>query len=231
VSWTVWLTPLLPLLGALPGGEWVLPLIAPLTVYPEFARRVRNEDLFDAWRLGLLWAALLSLGVILLVAVLPAVARGGIWQGEPYRVEMFGWVTTGIAPENDWQQFLPQHVLHLGIFVALSWVSGGYLGLALGALLVDYMSYFVGSFAMVSRHPVLGAMVAWVPWSVIRVLAFVLLGVLFARPLLRRTVWPFGSRELRLLGLAASGILADILIKLLAARGYGLFLRSLLLHS
>jgi len=224
----VWLTPLMLAFGALPGGRWILPVVLPLTIYPRFAHLVREGDTIAAWKLGLLWAGLLSAGVIGWVALNPFLAANGIWHGEPYREEMFGWITTGLAPENDWRQFLPVHALHLGLFLALSWVSGGYLGLVLGAALIDYMSFFVGSFAMASRWPWLAVVVAWVPWSVVRVLSFILLGVLCSRPVLQRRMWPFGPAEKRLVAIAASGIVADLLIKWLCARGYGHFLATLL---
>lgn len=220
------LTPFLPLLTFLPGGGWALGILSPLTLYPAFAPRVRERDYAGAWRLGMLWALLLSLGVILLVFLLPETARG-ILRGEAYREEMFGWIATGAGKENDWRQFLPEHLLHLGVFLLLTWLSAGYLGLVLGAFLVAYMSYFVGSFAAASGHPVLGSIAAWVPWSVIRVGAFVLLGTLFARPLLVRRVWPFERRELQLLALGGAGIAADLLIKTFCARPYGEFLREM----
>lgn len=221
------LTPFLPLLAALPGGGWMLGLLAPLTVYPGFVDRVRERDYWGAWRLGILWALLLSAGVILLVFLLPEVARDGIVEGERYRLEMFSWIATGEGKENEWRQFLPEHVLHLTVFLFLTWASGGYLGLVLGAVLTAYMSYFVGSYAAASGHPFLGSFAAWVPWSVIRVCAFVLFGALFARPLLIRQMWPFKRLEYRLMILAAAGIAADILIKIIVARPYGLFLRQM----
>ena len=222
------LTPLAPLLAAFgPAGGWALVLLAPLTLYPSFRRRVVARDYFGAWRLGMAWAVLLSAGTILLVLWFPEAARGGILRGEPYRQEMFGWIATGIAPENDWRQFLPQHLLHLSVFVVLTWLSGGYLGLSLGALLVAYMSYFVGAYAGASGHPLLGSFVAWVPWSVIRVFAFVLLGALFARPLLVRRAWPFEALEHRLMALGAAGIAADVVMKTLFAPTYGTLLRQL----
>ncbi|HEX4962128.1 MAG TPA: hypothetical protein VF173_14935 [Thermoanaerobaculia bacterium] len=227
MSLVVLLTVFVPLLAAVPGGKWALPLLAPLTLYFPFRERVRQRDYLGAWSLGLAWAFLLSVGVILLVVWLPDVARTGILHGEDYRQQMFGWVATGEAPENDWRQFLPQHLLHLGVFLLLTWASGGYLGLALGAALVGYMSYFVGSFAVASGHPFLGSLAAWVPWSVLRVCAFVLLGSVFSRPLLVRRLWPFEREEVRLMGLALSGIVADLLIKAAFAPAYGLFLRRM----
>src|SRR4029078_8041013 len=99
----------------------------------------------------------------------PERARSAIFHGEPYRREMFGWIATGQARENDPRGFVPQHLLHLRAFLLLTWVSAGSLGLVLGAALVGYMSYFVGSFAAAAGEPVLGALAAWVPWSVVRV--------------------------------------------------------------
>jgi hypothetical protein len=227
LTWPLLLTPLLPLLALVPGGKWVPPLVAPLTLWPAFHGRVKAGDYSRAWTLGIVWACLLSLGVIVLVLRLPEAARAGILHGEAYRQEMFGWISTGIGRENDPAGFIPQHLLHLAVFVVLTWATGGYLGLALGAALVAYMSYFVGSYAAASGHPFLGSAAAWVPWSVLRVCAFVLLGALFSRPLLVRRAWPFGGREYRLMALALSGILADIVIKALCAPAYGVFLRQM----
>jgi hypothetical protein len=226
------LTPLVPLVATIPSyGLWALPLWAPLTVYFAFAARVRRGDYEAAWQVAMVWAALLSLGVILLVELWPAAAAAGILRGEPYRQEMFGWIATGAAPENDWRLFLPVHLAHLGLFLLLTWVSGGYLGLVLGAALVGWMSYFVGSFAVASGHPVLGAAAAWVPWSVLRVFAFVLLGALFARPFLLRRLWPFGRKEVRLLALAAAGLVADVVVKMALAPSYGVWLREMARHG
>ena len=225
--WLIALTPLLILLVLVPGGGWALVLLAPLTLYPSFAERVRERDYAGAWRLGMLWALLLSAGVILAVFALPGPTAERIVEGERYRQEMFSWIATGEGKENEWRQFLPEHVLHLAGFVLLTWLSGGYLGLVLGALLTAYMSYFVGSYAAASGHPLLGSVAAWVPWSVIRVFAFVLLGSLFARPLLVRKAWPFDRREYRLMAVALAGIATDVLMKIFLARHYGLFLRQM----
>ena len=218
-------TPFVALLAALPGGGWLLPLVAPLTVYAWFARRVRFGDYLWAWTLGMAWAGLLSLGVVVLVLLWPEAARGVLF-GEPYREEMFGWIATGEGREVTPAEFVPQHLLHLGLFVLLTWVSGGYLGLALGAALVGYMSYFVGSYAAAADAPLLGPVVAWVPWSVLRVAAFVLVGSVLARPLLVRRAWPFERREAMLLALAATGIVGDLVLKTFAASAYGQLLRA-----
>lgn len=229
------LTPFLPLLTLLPGGVYALPLAAPLAIYPEFVARVRRGDDRGALALGLAWAALLSFGVIVWTQLLPETAAHGIFHGEAYRQEMFGWIATGQGMENEPSLFLPQHAIHLVAFLLLTWASAGYLGLALGAALVSYMSYFVGSYAAAANHPVLGSVIAWVPWSVIRVVAFVALGVLATRPLavrfpprVERRLWPMDRTTARWFALAALGIALDLSIKTLLAPAYGRFLQPFL---
>lgn len=227
------LTPFLSLLTILPGGAYVLPLAAPLAIYPEFVARVRRGDDRGALGLGLAWAALLSFGVILWTQLVPEYAARGIFHGEAYRQEMFAWIATGEGMENEPSRFLPQHALHLAAFLVLTLVSAGYLGLALGAALVGYMSYFVGSYAAATEHAVLGSVIAWVPWSVVRVIAFVALGVLATRPLatrfpprVARSLWPLDRTTARWLALAGLGIALDLTIKSFVAPGYGRFLRE-----
>jgi hypothetical protein len=227
VIWVL-LTPLLPWLVALPFGQWLLPLVAPLTVYGAFAVQVRARRYGTAWLLGMGWAGLLSLGVIILVAMRPELAARGILHGPAYRTEMASWVLYGQGKEVTPSAFIPEHLLHLGAFIVLAVISAGYLGLVLGAFLMAYMSYFVATLAVASSSPVLAGLTAWVPWSVIRVMAFVLLGVLLARPLLVRRRWPFERREAWLFALAFAGIAADIALKTVLAPRWGLLLRGFL---
>ncbi len=222
------LTPLVPWIVALPGGAWVLPLVAPLTVYPAFAARVQQRRYGAAWGLGMAWASLLSAGVIGLVALRPGLATRGILHGAAYAREMALWILTGVGKETTPARFIPEHLLHLGAFLSLSAVSGGYLGLVLGTFLMAYMSYFVASVALASPQPLLAGVAAWVPWSVIRVMAFVLLGALLARPLLVRRRWPFAAREAKLFALAFAGIAADFALKTLLAPCWGHLLRHLM---
>jgi hypothetical protein len=151
-----------------------------------------------------------------------------IVHAEPYRIEMFGWIETGVGKESDPARFVPEHLVHLGLFALASWVTAGYLGLAFGAGLLAYMSYFVGAFAVASGRPLAGALTAWVPWSVVRIVAFVVLGTVLARPLLNGRLAGLDRRDLAWLGFGLAGIAVDLAAKTLLAPGYGLFLRRLL---
>jgi len=226
-AWLV-LAPILPALALAPGGRWLGPLVAPLALWPAFSFDVRQRRRARAFATSLVWALLVSAGTIALAEREPQATGRGIWHAEPYRMEMFGWIETGNAPENQPARFLPLHASHLAGFAILSLISGGYLGLALGAALLAYMNYFVAAFAVSSGLPVSGAVLAWVPWAVIRVVSFVALGIVLARPMLARDGWRFDRAERRWIGWALAGILADAALKTLAAPSYGLFLRHLL---
>lgn len=224
----VWigLTPLLPLLGLLPGGRFLLPLMAPMVLWPAFSRAVRAGETQRAFAAAMVWTLLLSASIIVFTQAAPAEAGRSILNGEPYRQEMFAWIETGEGKENRPSEFLPEHALHLVAFAVLTVATGGYLGLALGAALLGYMSYFVGSFAASASAPLAGSLVAWVPWSVVRVLAFVALGSVLARPLLTRRWSAPDRRERRWIAIALAGIAVDLLLKSTLAPAYGRFLRT-----
>lgn len=227
LEWTLLAaTPLVPWLGLVPGLAWAVPLLAPLTLWRPFARRVRADAIGGAWRIAMLWAVLLAVGVMVLVLAQPGPARAAIIHGETYKAEMFPWIATGEGRESDPARFVPQHLLHLGAFLILTLVSGGYLGLALGAALLDYMAYFVASYALAS-HNAAALLLAWVPWSVVRIAAFVLLGALASRPLLVHGFEPPDRRHLRLALIGVAGLLVDVVLKAALAPTYAGFLRTL----
>jgi hypothetical protein len=49
--------------------------------------------------------------------------------GPPYRDEMFAFIASGQGRESDPARFVPQHLLHAGIFAVVTLASGGLLGL------------------------------------------------------------------------------------------------------
>lgn len=218
----------MPLVALLPGGRWLGPIAAPLVLWPSFAAAVRADRRARALALGLTWAVLLSIGTIVLTQVAPRAAGQGIWNAEPYRIEMFRWIETGVGKENEPARFLPEHALHLGAFALLSVASGGYLGLVLGAALLAYMNYFVGAFALSAGQPLVGSLVAWVPWAVARVVAFVALGSILARPLLVARARSIGAIDRRWIAWALAGVLFDLALKSWLAPTYGLWLRGFL---
>jgi len=89
----------------------------------------------------------------------------------------------------------------------------------MGAMLVNQMGHYVGTLAASSRRPAVTMLLAWHPWAVIRVISFVVIGVVLSAPIWsavagRRVDWPVGRR---LLVLAAAGLVCDIVLKSLLA--------------
>ncbi|HET9480532.1 MAG TPA: hypothetical protein VFP98_02155, partial [Candidatus Polarisedimenticolia bacterium] len=138
------------------------------------------------------------------------------------RDEMYDWLSTGSGRESTPSQFIPQHLLHAAIFCLLSLATGGAASLIMGAVLLNYMSFYVGD--LILRCAGSGTLpaaiaLAWNPWSIIRVVAFIALGVALAEPLLARLSGggPDPSTRGRWLALAAAGLAADIVLKSLLA--------------
>jgi hypothetical protein len=143
---------------------------------------------------------------------------------------MFQWIRTGSGAEGDPLQFVPQHLLHIVVFSALSVLSGSVLSLLMGAVLMNYMSFYVASVILASNDRLLAALIGWHPWSIIRVISFVILGVILGEPLICK----IAKREYNYLGarpflrLALAGLVVDILLKGLLAPWWGLTLRKMI---
>jgi hypothetical protein len=136
------------------------------------------------------------------------------------------WLETGRGPESSPAVFVPQHLLHLAGFVGLAAATGGWGGLVLGAYLLGYMSFYVGMAASLASQPLAAAALAWHPWALLRVAAFVLLGVSLSRLMLERMpprAW-FAAERRRL---ALAGLLwgGDLLLKGLLAPHWPALLR------
>ena len=229
-SWIVLLlaTPLLTAVGYASGFPWILPLLQVIPAYPVMVRELRRERPGMAVLKMLFWALLIALTMETLAVYAPARGETSVLHGSVYRDEMIAWIRTGIGRESSWRLFLPEHALHLGLFVILSLVSGSLLSLVLGAALMNYMSYYVGSLIGIARVPSVPLLAGWPPWAILRVASFVVLGVILAGPALKRFAdVPFRWEEKRIwLVLAGSGLAMDVVLKILLAPRWSALLRS-----
>ena len=211
----------------------VLPILATLCVYPFMASLIARGRRPAATLAALLWAASLSAAIIAATRRDPAMMGGIVLHGPAYRDEMFAFVRSGAGRESDPFQFVPQHLLHLLVFASLSIVSGGALGILLGAVLVGYMSYYVGSLAAAGGAPATALLYGWPPYAILRVVAFVILGVCLSEPLLlrlrrRSTGSPSPAARRPYYLAAALLLLADLIIKWLCAPAWAALLRPCL---
>ncbi len=205
----------LSLLFGLALGKYLLPLVQALVAFPLFLFLVARRRWSRAFLAMALWAFLGSVSVGIASYLWPARMEATVLNGREYQGEMFHWIETGVGPEGDIQQFLPQHLLHLGVFILLTFLSAGFLGLVMGSVLVNYMSFYVGLLLLQAERFWLVLALGWPPWAVLRVLGFILAAVFLAA----LTIRLFTSLKLDLTGakrcLAAGAVLLmlDVVLK------------------
>jgi hypothetical protein len=160
----------------------------------------------------------------------PVRAAQSIYNGTSYVQEMFQWIRTGIGAEGDPLKFVPIHLFHIIIFCFLSAVSASLLSLLMGALLMNYMAFYVASVIQASHHAQLAVCMGWHPWSIIRIISFVILGVILGEPLICKIT----GRDYEYVGVrpflwgAIGGLILDILMKAILAPWWGITLRRLI---
>jgi hypothetical protein len=214
------------------GWALKLPLLVPvfntLASFPFMVAALRRGDVRLAITRMLLWALTLAVCATAFAYLRPWEAGRMFANGARYRGEMFAWIMTGRGAESTPSQFIPQHARDAALFAVVDLVSGGFAGMAMGAALMNYMGTYVGSLAAASRYPLVAIFLGWHPWAVIRVVSFVVIGVVLSIPLLSR-VFHFrsdGAERRRLLTWAAVGLIADVTLKALLAPAW----RNLLLR-
>ena len=209
------------LVAALAGVPALVPFLNVAPAFPFMVASLRRGRVGEAiWRM-LIWAAALAVCATV-ISYLDTAAAGRLFlRGETYRREMFEFSRTGTGAEGNPRVFLPLHLAHAAVFCVLAIVTGASLAMPLGAALMNYMAYYVGALGAASAHPWKAMLLAWVPWALIRVAAFVTLGVVLGGPVLgaaaRFRLPP--ARPARWIALAAAGLAADILLKWAAGAG------------
>lgn len=218
-------------LGLLLGGSFILPLLNAAPAYLVMVYLLARGRRREAVVAMLAWAALLAMVGTVAFAVWPSDCGPLVVNGPAYRDEMFHWIKTGEGREGNPAQFLPQHVIHLAAFVILCFASASAVSIFMGAVLMNYMDYYVASLARAGAPMWAVIFFGWQPWAIARVAAFATLGAVLSEPLLsriRRYPYPgLGAARPYLVG-AAAGILLDWLLKAVLAPTWGTTLRPLL---
>ena len=167
------------------GVPLLVPILNTLASFPFMVLALKRGDLRLAVARMLLWALTMGVRATLLSYARPAQTDALFLRGEAYRTEMFAWVVTGQGAESTPSQFIPQQAGHAVLFSALALATGGVAAMPMGAVLMNYMGHYVGAGG---RQPASGADddPGWHPWAVIRVISFVMIGVVLSAPLLSR---------------------------------------------
>ena len=216
------------LLAILIGVPALVPFLNVAPAFPFMIASLRRGRVAEAvWRM-LVWAAALAVCATA-ISYLDTSAAGRLFvHGESYRREMFEFLLTGDGPEGDIRRFLPQHAAHAAVFCGLALATGGLLAMPLGAVLMNYMAYYVGALGAASAHPWQAMVLAWVPWALIRIAGFVTLGVVLAGPVLGR-ILRFDCRlrdGTRWMALAGAALLADVALKWTLAASWREMIRN-----
>jgi hypothetical protein len=201
------------------GVPLLIPILNTLASYPLMILALRRGDLRLAVSRMLVWAAAMGVAATLIAYARPATADAMFLRGRAYRTEMFAWVTTGQGAESTPSQFIPQQLTHAAIFTGLTLATGGAAAMPMGAVLMNYMGTYVGELAGASRRPLPTMILGWHPWAVIRVISFVIIGVVLSVPLLSRLAGVRIDHQAArtLLIVAGTGLVADIVLKTLLA--------------
>ena len=206
------------------GIGWVaavpalVPLLNTAASVPFMVLALKRGDLQLAIARMLLWALTMAVCATALSYARPVQTDTLFLRGAAYRTEMFTWVMTGRGAESTPSVFIPQQIGHTALFVTLALVTGGTVAMLMGAALMNYMGHYVGTLAANSARPAATVMLGWHPWAVIRVISFVVLGVILAVPLLSRVTTLPRLRSVRPYLVAAScGLVLDVVLKWLLA--------------
>lgn len=220
-------------LGLLTRQQWVLPVLNAVPAAIVLARRLLEGTRGPAVRAMLWWALTLALAGTISFLWWPQPVGTAVVNATAYKAEMFRWIATGRGAEGNFRLFLPTHLVHLGAFVVVGLGTGSVGALLMGAVLMNYMAYYVAALARAGVPAWAVMLLGWQPWAIARVAAFCTLGVVLAEPLLL-IVFPAGRERLKATGrapyvvAAMSGILADWFLKALLAPAWGRWLHSLL---
>ena len=210
------------ILGLRLGNRWILPVLQTFPVYLGMLWWLHHHRRMHALAMMLGWAAALAVVMAVLVQHDPQRAAGVILHGSAYRKMMFHWLCTGVGMESTPRLFIPAHLREIVLFSLSAGFTAGLVAMHGGAVLMNYMSYYVGSLMHAADHPWLVFFIGWKIYAVIRVIAFVILGVHLAEPLWFRITgrtYEFRNRRAWFLA-AAAGLGLDILLKTLTAPAY-----------
>ncbi|MBI3817529.1 MAG: hypothetical protein HY286_02470 [Planctomycetes bacterium] len=204
---------------------YLLPALQAILVWPFFAGSCAEGRVGRAAARILVFALIAGAVVTAATAYYPKDEFDiSVPRGVRYRDEMFTFIRSGgtAGEEAHFNEYAPMHALHFVLFVMLCAATAGFGGLVLGAALLDYMSYYVGSLvAEAAAHGSIWKTIlcAWSPYAILRVIAYALVGAGF-------TTWIFGATDARarakgaiLVGIALA--LADVIAKHFLAHNYG----------
>jgi hypothetical protein len=216
-------------LGLFISNRFILPLLLTVPVYLLMISMLKHGERKKAVAYMLLWALILGLVMTFTCCLHPEKSEELIIHGSGYRDEMFNWIKTGIGKEGTPSKFIPEHLLHLGIFIVLSLATVSAASILFGTILMNYMAFYVAQLILRSDHKILVFIAGWHFWSLFRIAGFVILGVILTEPLLHR-IFKYNWRlkdACPYLITAALLIILDMVCKAIFAPSVGEYVKKL----
>lgn len=219
------LTPAAFLLSRWIQSRLALPFLAAIAGYFPFLLEVQHS--FERGFLILLcWTIVLSVIVLWSSWKEPERMALLIWRSRSYMDSMMRWVETGELPEGTTSQVVRFHLKQTFLYCVLAIFSANFLALIAGAALLNYMNYYVATYSRRTGGGAKAVLLAWNPWSVIRVLAFLYLGIALSTPALWLLI-PVPWRLSWLLFIPGlTGIILDLILKIALSKFWSARLRA-----
>ena len=213
------------------GVPVLLPFLNAAVAWWRMATELRRGQVRRAVAVMLVWA--LTMGVTATVMAATGWSRrhdgGDLFLRASYRDEMIQWVRTGVGPESTPSVFVPRHFGYAAVFTVTSVATGGALSMPMGAMLMNQMGEYVGGMAATSAHPFASAVLGWHPWAIVRVIGFVILGVVLSGVVLARVLrFPYAlAAERRWVVVGVALLVLDIALKWALAPAWATLLKGL----
>ncbi|MCI0446685.1 hypothetical protein L0152_26220 [bacterium] len=212
------LTPVLFGLAVILRNRILFVMLCAIPGYVGYLLGLRNSVL-SAFTALLIWALLQSALVIFSSVRSTTKMAKLIFRSETYTENMFRWIETGILPEGNSIQVIRTHIQQTLMYCVLAFVTGNFVSLIFGCMLLNYMNFYVSQLA--ARSKSWKAFVfGWNPWSILRVLAFLWLGAVLGLPLISYIQKMNVEFQLMWLVPGIIGVIVDLILKLTISDKY-----------
>jgi len=213
------LDPLLVLLSIQIRKKWFLPIITAALVYPGFLFELQKSTM-RAFAIVVFWTVVQTSTVLYLARKRSTQMNQAIWRAEEYSKSMFQWIETGVLPEGSTAQVILFHLKQTILYCILALVSANFLSLMLGSALLNYMNFYVAQFTLSSRNHAKALLLGWNPWSILRVVSFLWLGVVLSIPVLFKISWIRQHFHFWLLIPGLVGAIGDVILKIALGKSW-----------
>lgn len=210
-------------------NAYLVPVICIIPAYPVMAYLLKKKSRKLALLLMVLWAFLLGASMSAVIYLHPEIAKYRILNGENYSKQMIEWVLTGVGQESEPLQFIPAHILELIVFIILSLLTGSFLSMLMGVVLMNFMAYYVAHLAALGHSSAL-LFAGWHPWSIVRIISYIFMGVVLSEPVLSKMLrYEYHYKNGRKLLYIALGLwVVDIIMKILFAPAWQNILKDMI---